>query len=138
RRLHLLEAALIALENLGLIRNCDLCIDYEWEVEGNQFAQNSRKGGVGKILKADERIEYAADVQMKFSFVQNADIGHLLAGAAVFNPVFSRNIAASIWFKGIESTLGLEEQFLIVETARAQLCRLHRSFDPYQQALKLG
>src|SRR5262249_41805323 len=110
RRLHLLEAALIALENLGLVRNRDLGIDYEWEVEGNQLAQNSGEGGIRQFLKADERIQYAADVQMKLSFIENADISHLLAGAAVFNPVFSRNVAASIWFKRIEGTLGLKKQ----------------------------
>lgn len=54
-------------------------------------------------------MENSADVQMEFGLVQNADVDQLLAGAAVFDEIFCRNVAAGVWFKGIEGTFGLKE-----------------------------
>src|SRR5579862_7407982 len=74
---------------------------------------------------------------MKLRLIQNAYIRKLLTRAAVLKMVFARNVLSCIRFDRTQGALGFEKQFLIGKPPGNKLCRLHRGFDPHDQALEL-
>ena len=87
--LHLAQPALVAFEHFRLIRNRDLGIDDEREIETDQFSQDSGERGIREFFQTYKGIEDSADIQIGVRLICDACVDDLLAGAPVFQLILT-------------------------------------------------
>ena len=134
--LHLAQSALIALEHFRLVRNGDLRSDNEREIETDQFSQDSGESGIREFFQTYKGIEDSTDIQIGVRLIGDACVNDLLAGAPVFQLLFTPPVRPMIRRQGIESSFCLKKQIIVGQPARAEFCCFERRFEATQQTLE--
>src|SRR5208282_4886788 len=135
--LHLAQSALIALEHFRLIGNGDLRVNNEWEIETDQLSQDSGESSVRELFQTYKGIEDSTDIQIGVRLIGDACVNDLLAGAPVFQPLFTPPVWPMIRRQWIESSFCLKKQFLVGQPARAEFRCFERRFEATQQTVEL-
>src|SRR5208282_5580394 len=134
--LHLAQSALIALEHFRLIGNGALRIDNEWEIKTDQLSQDSGESRVRELFQTYKGIEDSTDIQIGVRLIGDACVNDLLAGAPVFQLLFTPPVWPMIRKQWIESSFCLQKQIIVGQPARTEFCRFERRFEATQQTLE--
>ena len=96
-----------------MIGNRDLRVADDRKIQRSQLSQKAREGSIRKIFQAYERIQDAAQIQVRVRFIDDAYVRQLLASASEFKLVFASMVRPSIWTEWIQRPFGFEKQVIV-------------------------
>jgi hypothetical protein len=128
RRRHFSQPALVLLHGLCLVRENNLCGDYNWEVDDDKFPQHTRKCRIGQVLQTDERIQQTPDFQVVIKLVLDVDVRYLASRAFVENRGFRTSIGRPVVSEGMERSLDFEEEIIARHSRQRHAGRLKCCF----------
>ena len=129
RGLHLFQATFILLDHRRLVRNHDVGVDRDRKVEAHKITKDPRKGCIRKILQGDERVQQAADADVRLFFVFDIRIDNLLPCAAMLERGLRPAKGDSVEHQRIQRSLHFEEDLCVCQPPYSHSCRSQRLFD---------
>ena len=125
------------LEPLRLVRDADLGIDHQREVEPKQLAKDAREGGVGEILQRQERVQQPTDLDVGLLIVLDMGVGCLLPRAPVIDRQLRPAICDVIAEERIHCPLQLQKHFFIGQPPNCHAGAIESLFNALQNGFEL-
>ena len=111
---HLPLTPFVLADDFRLVRNHDLGIHDDREIQGKKLSKKSGIGGIRRLLQADKRVQQAADFQILIRLRFDADVRQPASDALVLVPVVIPAIRKSAAIQRVQRCLDQKEQFVVM------------------------
>ena len=115
----------------------DLGIDHQREVEPEQFAKDTRKGGIGEVLQRQKRVQKPADLDVGLLIVLDVRVRRLFPRAPIIDRQFRPAVYDVIAEERIHCPLQLQEHLFIGQPPYGHARSVESLFHALQHGFEL-